>query len=150
MVFVLELRQIFGMVIDDDGKPVGIQEEIRIFQRVLAKVQRDYPLFNIRLIICGLKILGEPHCLKMLQGTSEGNALSELVVAFDMVNEEDQTPPIVDFVHMIQDYRAHRHQELQVVLHAGESVERGNDNLVDAVLLGTKRIGHGFALAKHP
>lgn len=37
-----------------------------------------------------------------------------------------------------------------MILHAGESVDKNNNNLVDAVLLGTKRIGHGFALAKHP
>jgi adenosine deaminase CECR1 len=35
-------------------------------------------------------------------------------------------------------------------LHAGESVERANSNLYDALLLGTKRIGHGFNLALHP
>ena len=89
------------MVIDDDGKQVGLKEEVDIFKRVLAKVQRDYPLFKCRLIICGLKILGRDHCVKMLEGTTEGNLLSELVVGFDMVNEEDFTPPIVDFVHMI-------------------------------------------------
>ena len=33
---------------------------------------------------------------------------------------------------------------------AGESVDKENNNLVDAILMGTKRIGHGFALAKHP
>lgn len=66
MVFVLELRHIFGMVIDDDGAPIGLIEEIKIFQRVLDKIKRDYPLFTCRLIICGLKILGEDHCLKML------------------------------------------------------------------------------------
>lgn len=45
MVSVLELRHIFGMVIDDDGKPVGTEAELEIFERVLQKVQRDYPLF---------------------------------------------------------------------------------------------------------
>lgn len=86
----------------------------------------------------------------MLEGTTEGNTLSELVVGFDMVNEEDATPPVIEFVKMIEEYRARQNKEVQVILHAGESVERGNNNLVDAILLGTKRIGHGFALAKHP
>jgi adenosine deaminase CECR1 len=35
-------------------------------------------------------------------------------------------------------------------LHAGESTARSNNELYDAVLLGCKRIGHGFALAKSP
>lgn len=34
MVSVVEFRHIFGMVIDDDGKPVGVQEELDIFDRV--------------------------------------------------------------------------------------------------------------------
>ena len=33
---------------------------------------------------------------------------------------------------------------------AGETCYRENDNLVDAIILGTKRIGHGFYLAQHP
>jgi adenosine deaminase CECR1 len=37
-----------------------------------------------------------------------------------------------------------------VILHAGESYSNKNKELYDAILLGTKRIGHGFALAKHP
>lgn len=54
------------MVIDDDGKQVGLQEELKIFHRVLDKIKRDYPLFTCRIIICGLKIIGEDHVLKMI------------------------------------------------------------------------------------
>lgn len=151
-VFVLELRHIFGMLIDDDGNSLSVKDEMKIILRVLEKVQRDYPLFTIRLIILGLKILGEPHCLKALKNTAEGQAISSLVVGYDMVNEEDFTPPILDFVKMIMEFRADQDdgKEMPVVLHAGESDERSNNNIVDAILLGSKRLGHGFALAKHP
>lgn len=40
--------------------------------------------------------------------------------------------------------------DFPVILHAGESCERKNDNLYDAILLDTLRIGHGFKLAQHP
>ena len=40
--------------------------------------------------------------------------------------------------------------DLQIFLHAGESASRKNSNLYDAVLLNTKRIGHGFHLIDHP
>jgi adenosine deaminase CECR1 len=38
----------------------------------------------------------------------------------------------------------------QFFLHAGESSLRTNSELYDAILLGTKRIGHGFNAIMHP
>jgi len=147
-VFVLELRHIFGMVIDDDGNPLGLNEELKIFHRTLEKTKKDYPLFTVRLIVCSLKILTIEHTIKMMQATQEGKAISELVVGFDMVNEEDKVPPIIDFVKTIREFQEKDH--FPVILHAGESCDRNNTNIVDAILMGTKRIGHGFGLAKHP
>ena len=37
-VTVVEYRHIFGMVIDDDGNPIGVEEEMKIFRRVLHKI----------------------------------------------------------------------------------------------------------------
>lgn len=104
MVFVLELRHIFGMVIDDDGNPIGVEEELKIFERVLKKIQRDYPLFTYRLIVCGLKILGTEHIVKMCEATQLSSRLSKnLISGFDMVNEEDYTPGILEFVKCIKE-----------------------------------------------
>ncbi|KAF8891209.1 hypothetical protein BD779DRAFT_1670856 [Infundibulicybe gibba] len=43
--------------------------------------------------------------------------------------------------------------DIPFIFHAGETLGDGTAadmNLYDAILLGTKRIGHGFSLAKHP
>jgi len=40
--------------------------------------------------------------------------------------------------------------KIDLILHAGESLSQSNVNIIDAVLLGTKRIGHGINLPKHP
>lgn len=43
--------------------------------------------------------------------------------------------------------------DIPLLLHCGETLEKGTDtdgNLVDALLLQSRRIGHGFALATHP
>lgn len=33
-VFVLEMRHIFGMMIDDHGEKIGVAQEVAIFERV--------------------------------------------------------------------------------------------------------------------
>lgn len=38
MVFAVELRHIFGMVIDDDGKQIPLEDEIKIFSKVIHKM----------------------------------------------------------------------------------------------------------------
>lgn len=45
MVFVLELRHVYGMMIDDDGRQLTVAEEMAIYHRVQQKIQVDYPLF---------------------------------------------------------------------------------------------------------
>jgi adenosine deaminase CECR1 len=43
--------------------------------------------------------------------------------------------------------------DLPFIFHAGETLDHGGDtdsNLYDAILLGAKRIGHGFSITKHP
>lgn len=56
--FALELRHILGMIIDDDGEILELKKELDIFKKVLDIVNKEYPLFRIKLIICGLKIVG--------------------------------------------------------------------------------------------
>jgi adenosine deaminase CECR1 len=41
-------------------------------------------------------------------------------------------------------------REFPVYLHCGETNDRTHQQLYDAILLDTKRIGHGFHLAYHP
>lgn len=79
----------------------------------------------------------------------EGLSQSNLVVGYDMVNEEDATPSIEDFLHEL--LKAMKENEkFPMVFHAGESNNRNNTNIADAILLGSKRIGHGFNIEQHP
>lgn len=75
-----------------------------------------------------------------------------MVVGFDMINEEDQTPYIQNFLSQIYEGKNKAEKqgmEMNLFLHAGESNSRRNQEIYDAVLLGTKRIGHGFHLTYH-
>lgn len=73
-----------------------------------------------------------------------------LVAGFDLVGHEDSLNPLLDFVEPFQRF-VKRQQDLGVhipfILHAGETTGDGTNadvNLYDAILLGTKRIGHGY------
>ena len=62
-----------------------------------------------------------------------------------MVNEEDVTPPILEFINEILDgRRKDKLKGLPCFFHCGETHDRHNQNLYDAVLLNSKRLGHGF------
>lgn len=75
---------------------------------------------------------------------------------FDLVGEEAQGHPLKHFVPELLAFRrrcASLNLDIPFLLHCGETLEVGtptDSNLFDALLLGARRIGHGFALPRHP
>lgn len=69
-------------------------------------------------------------------------AYPNFIVGFDLVGQEDKGQPLVNFLDTLLDIG----KETQFFFHAGETNWYGHptdENLFDAVLLNTKRIGHG-------
>ena len=65
--------------------------------------------------------------------------------------EEDTTPQVIEFARLIiEGTKRGGEGGLPLFLHAGESVYRENTNLYDAIILGTRRIGHGNLLNMNP
>lgn len=67
-------------------------------------MQVKYPLFQCKIIICGLKILGKDHVQGQIDDMIEAQSIEEfkyLIAAYDMVNEEDTTPAIQEFANLI-------------------------------------------------
>ncbi|KIK37710.1 hypothetical protein CY34DRAFT_444611 [Suillus luteus UH-Slu-Lm8-n1] len=78
----------------------------------------------------------------------------DLIAGFDLVGHEDgeECKPLVYYAEPLLHF-AKEHPDIPFIFHAGETLGDGTAadmNLYDAILLGTKRIGHGFSLAKHP
>ncbi|KAF5360409.1 hypothetical protein D9756_004937 [Leucocoprinus leucothites] len=79
-----------------------------------------------------------------------------IIAGFDLVGNEDELRPLIDYVEPLLYFRERQLQEgveIPFLFHAGETLGDGDspdNNLYDALLLGTKRIGHGFSLVKHP
>lgn len=60
LVAVCEFRHIFGMLLDENG-PLPMDREIAIFKRVESAIRMRHEKFRIKIICCGLKILGLDH-----------------------------------------------------------------------------------------
>ncbi|KAF2483272.1 hypothetical protein BDY17DRAFT_297134 [Neohortaea acidophila] len=80
----------------------------------------------------------------------------DLICGYDFVGQEDQGRPLAELTPEIFWFRKRCREEgveLPFYFHAGETLGTGSEtdeNLFDAILLGTRRIGHGFSLYKHP
>lgn len=79
-----------------------------------------------------------------------------LLSGYDLVGLEDGGRPLTSLLPELFWFRKQCAMEgvtIPLFLHAGETLGDGthaDGNLYDAVLLGTRRIGHAFSLYKHP
>ncbi|XP_063628873.1 adenosine deaminase 2-like [Cydia splendana] len=75
--------------------------------------------------------------------------LPDVIAGFDLVGHEDRGRTLKEFVPaLLQEKKG-----IDYYFHAGETNQHGtptDENLFDAILLGTKRIGHATSLIKHP
>lgn len=80
----------------------------------------------------------------------------EWIVGFDLVGHEDPLLRLKAYIPELLRFKRRCAEEgiqIPFVFHAGETLEDGGDadlNLYDALVLDTKRIGHGVSLARHP
>ena len=71
------------------------------------------------------------------------------LVGFDLVGPEDTMKPLIDYLVPLLRFKDRQKElglDIPFIFHAGETLGDGtaaDDNLYDAILLGTKRIGHG-------
>jgi adenosine deaminase CECR1 len=77
------------------------------------------------------------------------------ITGFDLVGEEGARKyPLKNFINEFLQFRKQfSAEQIPFLFHCGETLDIGNDadgNLVDALLLDSKRIGHGYALTRHP
>jgi len=79
-----------------------------------------------------------------------------IIAGYDLVGQEDLGRPLVDLTPELFWFKkrcVENGVDIPFFFHAGECLGDGDEtdqNLFDAILLGTRRIGHGFSLFKHP
>lgn len=154
----LELRSILSDALYDLEHPKDyypIDSMVAGYKQALAITQKKYPHFTLKLIHTGFRFLPA----KLVQADfAKGFALKQrhpnMVVGYDLVGQEDNGLPTLkhlDCCWLKRDSLEEAYGvKLPLYLHDGESNWPGNDNLLDAVLLDVKRIGHGLNLFRYP
>ncbi|XP_055535540.1 adenosine deaminase 2-like [Wyeomyia smithii] len=149
-VCYLELRGVLPQLYDLDNRTYGPEEVVRIYYDLVEKFKSEHEDF------IGAKFIYAPHRLCDDATFSQYMDIAErlhqkfptFVAGFDLVGQEDLGRPHSDFNERL----LKMNPSIQFFFHAGETNWNGytDENLIDAILLGTKRIGHGFAAIKHP
>lgn len=110
-----------------------------------------------RIIYCGVKGMSAAMVRRDFEDVLRlKKNYPQTIAGFDLVGHEDGGYSFSEYLDLIIEYQAIFKQEqvdIPFVWHAGETVNIGteaDENLFDAILTGSKRIGHGLSLMKHP
>ncbi|KAG2359760.1 Metallo-dependent hydrolase [Suillus spraguei] len=161
----IEVRTSFfkKYILAEDAKTkLEIRELLLIFQEVTNEIKaemkakgREDDFAGLKIIYNTLRIVSVDELeLELEQCSRFKQEFPDLIAGFDLVGHEDgaECKPLIDYAEPLLRF-AQQHPDIPFIFHAGETLGDGTAadmNLYDAILLGTKRIGHGFSLAKHP
>uniref|UniRef100_A0A8C5G381 adenosine deaminase n=1 Tax=Gouania willdenowi TaxID=441366 RepID=A0A8C5G381_GOUWI len=150
----LELRSGLSRTYELDGSIHDKLWTLRTFQQVSNKFKLDHPeFFGARIIISVHRALGVSEVKAAVKEAIElQREFPEVVAGFDLVGREDSGRSLWYFREALS-LPAELGVTLPFFFHAGETDDEGTDvdqNILDALLFNTTRIGHGFALPHHP
>lgn len=153
----VELRMPFTNLLyatRDQGQLRDINELVGKFRSAIGRVREDYPDFTLKIIHANLRFRSNELIASDMKTILElRQAYPDLLVGYDLVAEEDAGHTTLyhleSFLELQKLNRKVTHP-LDLYLHDGESNWVDNQNLFDAVMLGSKRIGHGFNLFRYP
>ncbi|KAI0658804.1 Metallo-dependent hydrolase [Cubamyces menziesii] len=152
------------MVGEDGEENVPHRVWFEIYERVLNEVNAELKEQSREDDLIGSKIIystmRDVTCEELEWYLEDCLALKQefphLLAGFDLVGHEDPLKPLIYYAKPLLKF-IDRQKELGIhipfIFHAGETLGDGTAadmNLFDAILLGTKRIGHGFSIIKHP
>ena len=136
-------------------------EYIRTVRQVYYDVKKDFPFFTAKIIGAGVKadndrleytkkcFLNALYAQENIKDESDPAHVSDFVIGFDLINEEDTNLPLKKFAPMLLKVKK-QYPGMKLFIHGGESLDARNDNLIDAYLLGVSRVGHGLNLYRYP
>lgn len=138
----------------DLEKEYSYLDYAQLYTEVIKEMQVNYPQFTSKLIFAGWRGNSPDGVMGYINAAFEiKKAYPNLLVGFDLVGEEDAGHPTDYFLNEFfkkDSLEKVYNTELPFYFHDGESTLPSDINLYDAILLGTKRIGHGVNLFRFP
>ncbi|KAM9753115.1 adenosine deaminase 2-A isoform 1-T3 [Menidia menidia] len=153
-VLYLELRALLPQLYELDGSTHERAWTLKTYRDVSRRFTDTHPdFFGVRVIFT----INRAVDLSVMTGAVEEamqlqRDFPDIMAGFDLVGREDAGRPLWFFRDPLS-LPAERGVPLPFFFHAGETDLEGTEvdqNLLDALLLNTSRIGHGFALLRHP
>ncbi|KLJ05409.1 adenosine deaminase [Blastomyces silverae] len=145
---------------NEDVPCADFNEMVRVIGEEIEKFKATKQGENFwggRVIWTALRQMGTENIIQNMQNCIRAKkAHPHLIAGFDLVGQEDMGRTLKDLTPELLWFRQkciEEKLEIPFFFHAGECLGDGDstdDNLYDAILLGTRRIGHGFSLYKHP
>lgn len=150
-----ELRMSFRNSMYDENTSGGdIKEFVEMIEQVKANIRQVDPNFTLTIIHTNLRFRSLNTIWKDMEKVYEHRkTYPDLLKGYDLVAEEDNGHSTLFHAKAflrLDSLAAADGRSFPLYLHDGESDWMSVDNLYDAVLLGTKRIGHGFNLFRFP
>ncbi|XP_059164002.1 adenosine deaminase AGSA-like [Physella acuta] len=152
----LEIRGSFDQMFGLDGTRYDTEFGVLLVKQVADQFVKTYPDFSgVKVILSGIRNRNSSVILEEVKTAMElHKKYPEVVAGYDMSGNEALYNPLSYYSEaLLYPSRQDPPYKLPYFLHAGETPWQGTEtgfNIADAILLNATRIGHGYALGKHP
>ncbi|KAL9116160.1 MAG: hypothetical protein Q9227_000530 [Pyrenula ochraceoflavens] len=159
----VDFRHGFRYPFQLEGQEVGQEGFAGFFQAFDEEIERfktteaGRGFYGARMIYTVLRFLPDDELLFGLKECIRLKTIyPHLIAGVDFVGQEDRGRPLTELLPLIFWFRkrcVEEGVEIPFFFHAGETLGDGDEvdnNLFTAILLGTRRIGHGYSIYKHP
>mmetsp|Transcript_9388 Transcript_9388/g.16995 ORF Transcript_9388/g.16995 Transcript_9388/m.16995 type:complete len:469 (-) Transcript_9388:226-1632(-) len=155
-VLYVEIKEsIYTPMVEYDGTELSDMAMVQLFQDTVELFCQKYPDFlGAKLVITCVKFQAPEDVAKgIIRAIDMKEKFPNSIAGFDLAGAEDLPLPLEAFQPGIEEgmrVAKERNIDLPLLIHGGETNMPDGEQIIDCILVGCRRIGHGFALARHP